>query len=148
ASNPFFAARENTNEDSRTHHTFGASATWSTSSWLSIAGRVSHDAWTADRDFSIARGWIGGFPTNGQRADFGEGGFQSQTVGARTNSGELTATTSPFRRGSLSGSFVAGARRMAHHAERSTVVYDTSVVGTDTTSQRLALTPTEENFWN
>jgi hypothetical protein len=147
SNNPYFVADEN-NDDSRRHHTFAASATWTAASWLSVFGRLGRDGWTGDRALDIADDWIGGFPTEQGRLGFSAGGFQSQSLDVRTNFGELSATTSEFRVGGLSTSFSAGATRRSHHADRLATVYDSASVGADTMLQRIALTPVEEDYWN
>jgi hypothetical protein len=78
--NPYFAALQNTNSDSRTRWLGGGSATYDVSATTHATVRTGIDRYDESRKFDVAKSWMAGFPYYAGRGDFSKGGFQDQTL--------------------------------------------------------------------
>ena len=109
--NPYFADLENHNSDTRTQVAAGGSVTMGLTSWLSATARGGTHGYTQQHDFSVARGWLGGYPDAIGRGDFSTGGAQKQHDVMRETNVDLTLRTTPWTNGGTSLSLAAGAGR-------------------------------------
>jgi TonB-dependent SusC/RagA subfamily outer membrane receptor len=87
--NPFFAALANDNARDRNHLSGGASARYAFDSSLTLTALAGSDYYRDDRRFTIASGWMGGFPFYASDGLFTQGGFQSDNVAAQRSNGLL-----------------------------------------------------------
>jgi TonB-dependent SusC/RagA subfamily outer membrane receptor len=87
--NPFFAALANDNARDRNHLSGGASARYAFDSSLTLTALAGSDYYRDDRRFTIASGWMGGFPFYASDGVFTQGGFQSDNVAAQRSNGSL-----------------------------------------------------------
>ena len=127
--NPFFQPLANSNDDSRSHLFGGAGADYAINDWLSAAAHVGRDSYNDTRNFSVASGWMGGYPDALGRGGFAGGGSQHEqlTVGETNVDGELRAKLhgawSPL-------SLAAGGNWRTHSvSDNATVVDDSSATG-------------------
>ena len=127
--NPFFQPLANSNDDSRSHFFGGAGADYAFSSWLTGVAHIGQDSYDDSRNFSVASGWMGGYPDALGRGNFSGGGSQHDhlTVGQTNVDGELRAKLhgawSPL-------SLAAGGNwRTQSVSTDATVVDDTSAAG-------------------
>jgi TonB-dependent SusC/RagA subfamily outer membrane receptor len=127
--NPFFQPLANSNDDSRSHFFGGAGADYAFSSWLTGVAHIGRDSYDDSRNFSVASGWMGGYPDAFGRGSFAGGGSQHDhlSVGQTNIDGELRATLhgawSPL-------SLAAGGNwRTQAVSTDATVVDDTSAAG-------------------
>jgi TonB-dependent SusC/RagA subfamily outer membrane receptor len=107
--NPYFAALQNDNHDERTRYLGGASATYDLSSWLSATARAGTDHSSDKRSFTVAQGWMGGFPYYLGRGDFSTGGFESDDITSTQTNANLVFRAAPRPTGATSFVFTAGA---------------------------------------
>src|SRR6185437_11949006 len=68
--NPFFQPLANSNDDSRSHFIGGAGVDYAISSWLTGVAHVGRDSYDDSRNFSVASGWMGGYPDALGRGSF------------------------------------------------------------------------------
>ena len=87
--NPFFAPFANDNTRDRNHLSGGASARYAFDSSLTLTAAAGSDYYRDDRQFTIASGWMGGFPFYASEGLFSGGGFQSDAVAAQRSNGSL-----------------------------------------------------------
>ena len=109
--NPYFADLENHNTDTRTQVAVGGSVTMGLSSWLSATARGGTHGYNQQHDFSVARGWLGGYPYALGRGDFTTGGVQKEHEAVRETNVDLALRTTPWSNGGATVSFTAGAGR-------------------------------------
>ena len=74
--NPWFQARQNSNDDHRGHIIGSGALSYALSDLLSATLRFGTDNYHESRNFQVARGWKGGYPTALGLGDFSGGGFQ------------------------------------------------------------------------
>ncbi len=106
--NPSFAAFENSNHDDRTRYAAGASLTYALSPSLSATARAGTDHSSDTRNFSVAAGWMGGYPYYLGRGDFSTGGFQSDDITWSRTNVELLLREAPSSTGAVSYVFTGG----------------------------------------
>ena len=87
--NPYFAALENDNSSVRSHTVGTAAASYALTSWLTASARGGMDDYGDDRRFTIASGWMGGYPTLDGPGDYSRGGFQRDDISARRTTAAL-----------------------------------------------------------
>lgn len=109
--NPYFADLENDNRDTRRQVIAGGSLSLGLSSWLTATALGGTHGYTQQRDFSVARGWIGGYPDALGRGDFSSGGAQKQHDAVRETNVDVSLRTSTWTSGALALGFTAGAAR-------------------------------------
>jgi hypothetical protein len=112
--NPYFASKENDNHDSHTRVIGGAVANYGLTSTLTATARVGVDRATAQRSFTVAGGWMGGFPYYAGRGDFSTGGFEVDDVTNNGLNGELVLRTTPVAMGGGSVVFSGGVGRRSN----------------------------------
>lgn len=112
--NPFFASLENDNHDSRTRVVGGAVASYGISSNLTAIARLGVDRATARRSFTVAAGWMGGFPYYAGRGDFSTGGFEVDDVTNNLLNADLVLRAAPVAVGGASVVFSGGVARRAN----------------------------------
>lgn len=88
--NPYFAALENTNHRERNHAAVGGSLVYAVTPWLNATARTGTEHYRDDRLFSIASGWMGGFPFYAAPGDFSKGGSEGNDIAVQQ-------TTAVFR---------------------------------------------------
>jgi hypothetical protein len=122
--NPYFAALENANQDRRSRWLGGGALTYGFSPWLQGNAHLGTDRYHDVRDFSVASGWMGGFPYSGGRGDFSSGGFQTEEITAtRTNADvSLRAIAHESNAGALA--FTLGAGRHGEELRSSVTAAD------------------------
>ena len=81
--NPFFTARENSNRSLRQHGLGAASLTYTPERWLAATVQGGIDDVRDARRFTIASGWMGGFPSVDGAGNFSRGGTQRDDIAAR-----------------------------------------------------------------
>ncbi len=108
--NPYFAVLENDNHDSRTRGAGGGSATYALSNSLRATARVSTDRSTERRSFTVAGGWMGGFPYYLGRGDFSTGGYQNDDITSALTNVDVTLRATPASAAGLVFSVGAGRR--------------------------------------
>jgi hypothetical protein len=109
--NPYFAPLENQNNDSRTRWVGGGAASYGLTSWLQGTARVGVDHYTEARHFTVATGWMGGFPDFAGRGDFSSGGFQDEDITATRTNADLLLRIAPQTVGEASFAATIGAGR-------------------------------------
>jgi hypothetical protein len=154
--NPFFQPLLNTNKDERSRWLGGASVSYSIADWLTASVRGGLDSYSESRSFSVATGWIGGYPYYAGRGDFSGGGRQRQEIEVRENTGDLTIRTRPVELFSSSAdksssarvAFSAGAGRRGNSLHLDGSATDRSRDSTTTpTPQRLAVESHTNTFF-
>jgi TonB-dependent SusC/RagA subfamily outer membrane receptor len=133
--NPFFAALLNHNEDSRSRWVAGGSATYDFSSWLRGTARLGADHYSDTRAFTVASGWMGGFPDYFGRGDFSAGGTQDEDVTATATNAELFLRAAPRSTSALSYALTLGGGYHGSSLRTVTSVTDRTVAGTGSASQ-------------
>jgi hypothetical protein len=109
--NPYFAPFENHNDDSRTRWVGGGAASYALASWLQGTARIGVDHYTDARHFTVATGWMGGFPDFAGRGDFSTGGFQDENITATRTNADLLLRIAPQSVGAASLAATVGAGR-------------------------------------
>jgi hypothetical protein len=109
--NPYFAALENDNHDERTRWLGGGAATYTLTDWLRGTLRAGADHYTDSRHFTIASGWMGGFPYFAGRGDFSTGGREDDEITATQTNVELWLRGTPAGTGTSAFAFTLGAGR-------------------------------------
>lgn len=133
--NPYFGALANNNRDNRTRFVVGTAASYAFSEWLTASVRGSTDHTTEARFFTVAPGWIGGFPFFTGRGDFAAGGFQSDDIAVARADAEVMFRASPRLNGPVAFAFTAGTRMRSDELRM-------EVRGTDRTGDTTALRQT------
>jgi TonB-dependent SusC/RagA subfamily outer membrane receptor len=133
--NPFFAALQNDNHDSRTRWVAGGSATYDFSSWLRGTARLGADHYSDTRNFTVATGWMGGFPDYFGRGDFSAGGAQDEDVTATATNAELFLRAAPRSASAFSYALTLGGGYHGNSLHTVTSVSDRTAVGTGSASQ-------------
>jgi TonB-dependent SusC/RagA subfamily outer membrane receptor len=89
--NPYFAALLDSNYSRRYHGAGGASATFAVNSWLNATARGGIDYYRDGRLFTIASGWLGGFPfyTGTGQGNFSKGGAEGDEMSVQQTSAML-----------------------------------------------------------
>lgn len=108
--NPYIAVLENDNHDSRTRGAGGGSATYAFSNSLRATARASTDRSTERRSFTVAGGWMGGFPYYLGRGDFSTGGYQNDDITSALTNVDVTLRATPMSVAGLALSLGAGRR--------------------------------------
>ena len=122
--NPYFAALENDNHDERTRWVGGGSASYTLTDRLRATLRASADHYTDSRHFTIAPGWMGGFPYFAGRGDFSTSGREDDEITATQTNVELWLRGTPSGTGASALAFTLGAGRRGNDL-------NTSASGTD-----------------
>ncbi|MGH7619157.1 MAG: TonB-dependent receptor plug domain-containing protein, partial [Gemmatimonadaceae bacterium] len=84
--NPYFLALADSNYSRRYHVTTGGRATVALAPWLSATLRGGFDYYRDGRLFTIASGWMGGFPFYTGTGDFSKGGSEGDEIAGQHNS--------------------------------------------------------------
>ena len=130
--NPFFATDVNENRDERTRFVGGGALTYGVTSWLMANARLGVDRRGDARHFTVAPGWMGGFPFYAGRGNFSTGGFQDEEIDVTRSNAELSLRATPSSTSSGTRfAFSAGAGRHA-----------SALDGTVTASDAATATPT------
>lgn len=123
--NPYFAALENDNHDDRSRLLGGVSATYALSSWVTGTVRAGSDRTSDRRNFTVASGWMGGFPYYAGRGDFSTGGFQTDDISATQTTMDVTLRAAPRVSGPTAFALTAGAGRRSDGLQVTTRGTDT-----------------------
>ena len=107
--NPYLSVLENDNHDTRTRYLGGGEAAYALSSWLTASVRATTDHTSEFRSFTVAPGWMGGFPWFAGRGDFSTGGFQTDDISSTQNGADVMFRALPQSTGALSLAFSLGA---------------------------------------
>ncbi|HEX9484177.1 MAG TPA: TonB-dependent receptor plug domain-containing protein [Gemmatimonadaceae bacterium] len=107
--NPWFSALENKNHDDRTRYVAGGTATFALSDWLTGTARGGLDHSSDARSFSVASGWMGGFPYYAGRGDFSTGGFQNDDITRSASNAEVLFRAAPPSGSAIAVALSAGA---------------------------------------
>jgi TonB-dependent SusC/RagA subfamily outer membrane receptor len=111
--NPYFAPVADNNYSHRFHTTGIASASYLLAPWLALSGRAGTDDVRDGRLFTIASGWMGGFPSYTGTGNFSKGGSQGDEVSARRTTGSLALDGVRILSDSLRWTFGVGVDREA-----------------------------------
>src|SRR5262249_43324642 len=84
--NPSFATLVDSNSARRYHTGGGVAATYTIAPWLPASARSGVDYFREHRLFSIASGWLGGFPSYTGPGDFSRGGSEGNEIFATQTS--------------------------------------------------------------
>jgi TonB-dependent SusC/RagA subfamily outer membrane receptor len=133
--NPFFAALQNDNHDSRTRWIAGGAATYALASWLQGTARLGADHYSDTRGFTVAPGWMGGFPDYFGRGNFSTGGTQDEDVTTTATNAELFLRAAPASTSTLSYALSVGAGYRSNSLNTVTTVVDRAAVPGGTGSQ-------------
>ncbi|MES2177430.1 MAG: TonB-dependent receptor plug domain-containing protein [Gemmatimonadota bacterium] len=106
--NPYWAALQNDNHDNRLRALLGVTTSVSLTSWLTGSATIGADRSSDDRIFSVAGGWMGGFPYFKGRGDFSTGGSQNTNIRRAALNYDAMLQTTSARRGELAVSASAG----------------------------------------
>lgn len=87
--NPFFAALANSNDADRHHSGVSATVTSPIASGISATASGGVDDSRETRRFTIASGWVGGFPFYAGTGSFTKGGFQADEAAERRSNAML-----------------------------------------------------------
>lgn len=109
--NPAWAAQANNNQDSRARYVVGGAASYALTNWMTASVRGGTDHASEGRSFTVAPGWMGGFPYFAGRGDFSAGGFQTDDITATQTGGEVMLRAAPRSSGPLALAFSVGAGR-------------------------------------
>ena len=109
--NPWTETLENQNHDDRSRVIGGASATLALSKALSLSGRFGTDHSSDSRTFSVAGGWMGGYPYYLGRGDFSSGGFENDAITRTQTNADVILRAAPVSTSDVSFAFTAGAGR-------------------------------------
>ena len=118
--NPGWAAQENDNHDSRSRYVAGGAASYALSNWITASVRGGTDHTSEGRSFTVAPGWMGGFPYFAGRGNFSTGGFQTDDITSVQTGGDVMLRAAPRSSGPLAVAFTAGAGR--HNEDIQTIV--------------------------
>lgn len=127
--NPFFATSKNANDDERTHLIGRVALSYALPAGMTAQLSAATDDVSETRHVSVAKGWLGGFPTTLGRGDFSGGGTDNQSVSTTErliNLALQTGTTTAFGL-ALSGS--AGAELRSNEFKTTSVVSDQPATG-------------------
>lgn len=122
--NPYFAPFENDNNDHRTRWVGGGAASYGLTSWLQGTARLGVDHYTDTRHFTVASGWMGGFPDFAGRGSFSTGGFQDEDITATRTNADLLLRIAPQSVGAASLSATLGAGRRSSSLNTSQTASD------------------------
>jgi TonB-dependent SusC/RagA subfamily outer membrane receptor len=106
--NPYFAELANDNARDRNHLSGGVSARYAFDSSLTATATAGSDYYRDDRRFTIAPGWMGGFPFYASAGLFTDGGFQNDNTAAQRSNGAIRLDKTRMS-GSSRWSFFGGA---------------------------------------
>ncbi|MDB4881357.1 MAG: TonB-dependent outer membrane protein SusC/RagA, partial [Gemmatimonadetes bacterium] len=109
--NPYFAALANNNTDNRDRILGGAAMTYAMSGWLTALAHAGTDHISESRKFTVASGWMGGFPYYAGRGDFLTGGYESDDISASQTNVDVMLRAAPKSSGSMSMAYTAGVGR-------------------------------------
>ncbi|MEP7000131.1 MAG: hypothetical protein ABI969_06615, partial [bacterium] len=109
--NPYWTALENDNHDSRTRYIVGGAASYALANWVTATVRAGTDHTSENRSFTVASGWMGGFPFSAGRGDFSTGGFQSDDITSNQTDAEVMLRAAPRSTGSVALAYTVGAGR-------------------------------------
>ncbi|MEO8623316.1 MAG: hypothetical protein ABI625_19725 [bacterium] len=109
--NPYWTALENDNHDSRTRYVVGGAASYALADWVTASVRAGTDHTSDSRSFTVASGWMGGFPYLAGRGDFSTGGFQSDDITSNQTDAEVMLRAAPRSTGSVALAYTVGAGR-------------------------------------
>ena len=107
--NPWFATSLNDNHDGHSRFLVGGSGSYQLTDLLTATARLGTDHTSEQRDFSVATGWMGGFPYYAGRGDFSTGGFESDAISRASTNGDLQLRAAPRTTGALTYAFTGGA---------------------------------------
>ncbi|MEO7455449.1 MAG: TonB-dependent receptor plug domain-containing protein [Gemmatimonadaceae bacterium] len=131
--NPWYAVTENDNHDERTRVLAGAGATLGLTDIVSATARIGRDDISDKRTFTVASGWMGGFPWYAGRGDFSSGGFQNDDIGITRTTAEVSVRAAPRATTATAYALNAG---VGHRADdlSSTISASDKLAGTSTPS--------------
>ena len=109
--NPWWAAVQNDNHDSRTRYVVGGAASYALANWITASVRGGTDRTSENRSFTVAPGWMGGFPFVAGRGDFSTGGFQIDDITSAQSGGDVMLRAAPRSSGPLAVALTIGAGR-------------------------------------
>ena len=107
--NPWAATSLNDNHDGHSRFLLGGSGSYQLSDLITATARLGTDHSSEQRDFSVASGWMGGFPYYAGKGDFSTGGFESDAIGRSATNGDVILRASPRTSGALTYAFTGGA---------------------------------------
>lgn len=112
--NPYWSALVNDNSDSRTRYVLGGSAGYAITERITATVRGAADEGSQDRSFTVAPGWMGGFPYYLGRGDFAKGGFQADSISTSLREVEASVRFAPAPTGAFQTAYTLGA---GHHSD-------------------------------
>ncbi|MDQ2668487.1 MAG: TonB-dependent receptor, partial [Gemmatimonadota bacterium] len=112
--NPFWASLVNDNHDSRTRYVVGGTASYALTDQVTATLRGGSDHGSQDRSFTVAPGWMGGFPYYLGRGDFSRGGFQTDAINTTLRDVEASLRFAPQSSGPLQTAYTLG---VGHHSD-------------------------------
>jgi len=107
--NPFFLALADSNYSHRYHVATAGRATYALAPWLTATARGGVDYFRDGRLFTIASGWMGGFPFYTGIGDFSKGGSEGDEIGVQENEAAVRLDGSRAVGGAARWTFGAGA---------------------------------------
>ena len=122
--NPFFQSQETSNDDKRTHTIAGGHLTYAFRPTLNATLLLGTDDYGADRNFDVASGWKGGYPTALGRGSFAGGGSQLQKITTADRLVALSVATLSHRALGWNLDGTAGVERRSSKYRMSTAVSD------------------------
>jgi TonB-dependent SusC/RagA subfamily outer membrane receptor len=93
--NPYFDSELNVNKDDQSRVFGGLGASYAISPSFSIVGRIGADSYDANRGFSVARLWMGGYPYFTGRGDFPEGGVDNEAISVSEKNAQASLQFTP-----------------------------------------------------
>jgi TonB-dependent SusC/RagA subfamily outer membrane receptor len=132
--NPYFQPLRNTNSDSRTHAIAGAALTYNVTAALQLTINGAYDHADQHRDFDVAAGWVGGYPTTLGRGDFSGGGSQRQTLTTSASLFGASVSTTKRAIASFAVDALVGADVRSENADIVTAITDRPSSGSSSQS--------------
>lgn len=124
--NPWFDSELNLNSDDQSRVFGGIGATYAFSPSFAAVARVGGDSYDANRGFSVARLWMGGYPFFTGRGNFPEGGVDNETINVSEKNAEAALHFTPGGASSTLALSVGASWRGTSLTTTDTVVADTA----------------------
>jgi outer membrane receptor protein involved in Fe transport len=106
--NSYFQSNLNGNNDDRSRWLAGVGAEYAFNSQISATAHVGSDSYDESRDFTVASGWMGGYPVASGRGNFTDGGRQNQSIGVHQRDVDFAVRFAPTGRWSTLGLSIGG----------------------------------------
>jgi len=104
----YFQSQLNGNHDDRSRWLGGVGAEYALNAQISASAHVGGDSYNESRAFTVASGWMGGYPIFSGRGNFTDGGRQNQSITVDQRNIDFAVRFSPTGQWSTLGLSVGG----------------------------------------